>query len=352
MKKIFCCFLALSLFLTITSPAMAFSESNLSDSVKTELTNALEIVEQEKDKFNLENVNFSDICVGEPIYTYQYIDETFIRSIDILPLFDSGQLIALSLSTDDGYQQIVTSLTEEICAIAPTRAALIYDAIGCYLYDGETIHLISTNLEEVSERSILPVTSEIRNLGSIHLSSFAPSQRLEYSPSPLARAQTYFALNVEYVPQQKERICWAACVAALVNYLKGESLTAVGVAKEYWNSEDDFNYGIEPEEIEDVLRLHFRLNYELKYGVIADEVILYNIQEDYPVYGLFRRSGNKFHAGIVYGVNPVSGYVTVMDPAFGFTTAYSRNNEYAYTNPNANVTWTLYKTISRYTKYS
>ncbi len=51
MKKLLCCFFALSLFLTITTPAMAYSESSLSDSMKTELVKALEIVEQEKDKF-------------------------------------------------------------------------------------------------------------------------------------------------------------------------------------------------------------------------------------------------------------------------------------------------------------
>ena len=74
MKKLLCCFLALSLFLTITTPAMAYSESSLSDSMKTELVKALEIVEQEKDKFKLADVNFSDICIGNPIYTYQYIE--------------------------------------------------------------------------------------------------------------------------------------------------------------------------------------------------------------------------------------------------------------------------------------
>ncbi len=350
MKKLLCCFFALSLFLTITTPAMAYSESSLSDSMKTELVKALEIVEQEKDKFKLADVNFSDICIGNPIYTYQYIDDAFIRSTDIFPLFDSGQLIALSLSTNDGYQQVVTSLTEEIRAIAPMHAALIYDAHGCYLYDGESFHLISTNPETVPERSTLPERPIIKDLDSIHLNSFAPSQSLRYSPSPSARAQTYYSLNVGFVYQEENRICWAACAAALVNYLQGESLTAVDIAKEYWyaKDEDNYNQGITAEEIEAVLSMRFKLKYKLRNSVISDNAILDNIQDGYPIYGILHNYSLQ-HACIIYGVNPVSGYITVMDPAFGYSTAYSSNNEYSYTDPNTDTTWILHKTVSRYT---
>jgi len=141
MKKLLCCFLAPSLFLTITTPAMAYSESSLSDSMKTELVKALEIVE------------------------------------------------------------------------------------------GESFHLISTNPEAVPERSILPERSIIKDLNSIHLNSFALSRSLGYSSSSSARAQTYYSLNVGFVYQEENRICWAACAAALVNYLQGESLTACRCCK-------------------------------------------------------------------------------------------------------------------------
>jgi len=82
--------------------------------------------------------------------------------------------------------------------------------------------------------------------------------------------------------------------------------------------------------------------------VISDNAILDNIQGGYPIYGVLQNYSLQ-HACIIYGVNPVSGYITVMDPVFGYSTAYSSHNEYAYTDPNTDTTWILHKTVSRYT---
>ncbi|MCI8854952.1 MAG: hypothetical protein HFH26_00210 [Clostridiaceae bacterium] len=348
MKKISLILTFLFLF-TMLTPALAFSESPMADDAMNSLLDALEVVEQEKKNFNLADIDFSDIYIGDTIHAYEFADGSFTDFLEIHPLFHSEQLIALSLSSDSIHQQIITALVDKINDIHPTKIALIYDATSCYLYDGKTLHFLIEDPETVEGRDEIYKEFDNINFNQIQLVSLVPTEKLNYTSPSKAKAQTYYACNVDYVPQDDSNICWAACVACIVNYVKGDSLTSTDVSTEYFGEYQ--NTGLNGNEIVSAYNDIYKLRYKFTNG-ISDNLILDNIMNDYPVHmvGIFPETTKKVaHACVGYGINPVSGYITIMNPLYGFTTIYSKNGEYSYISPTTGMRVVFAATISRYT---
>ena len=73
---------------------------------------------------------------------------------------------------------------------------------------------------------------------------------------------------------------------------------------------------------------------------VDDNIILNNIRGDFPLYALFTRSSGG-HVLTIYGVNVLSGYISIMCPINGQLTAYSSSKGYQYVSPSSNSTFTL-----------
>lgn len=123
-------------------------------------------------------------------------------------------------------------------------------------------------------------------------------------------------------------ICWAATIACINNYVHGTSLTAIQVAKTYYG--ENYNKSFSTSSSAGVMRAHYNLLYQYYARVPSSNIILSNIQSGYPIYGRFVHSSGG-HAVTIYGVNLISGYITVMDPEFGSTICYYSNGIYSYT---------------------
>lgn len=346
MKKVISIVSMLCLTFMISVPSFAVSADVVSTDVADSIVEALETVECDKTLWGLEDVDFSDIYIGNAIYAYDYIDGTFKKSNEIYPLFSSNDLIAFSIPQDDVHQQIVTALVKEIKCINPEQLALVYDSKSCYLYDGFDFYLLAESQEIIFDRDILPSNAETLNLDVIKLSRLIPARDLGYV-TPTVREQTYFACSIDYVSQPRESdLCWAACIACISNYVKGTNLTAQTVANETCGEGYLGPVGIDV--IPRMMKNEFGLSYSYKDSVPSDLVILNNIKKDYPVLISLRGKSGINHLCVTYGINVVSGYVTIMDPMFGFTTVYTKNNEYTYTDPTRDRTWTFDSGICRY----
>ena len=63
----------------------------------------------------------------------------------------------------------------------------------------------------------------------------------------------------------------------------------------------------------------------------SDSALVTNISNGYPVFGIFGWLSG-YHAVTIYGINAITGYISVMDPEFGVTTALHNGTSYVYTS--------------------
>lgn len=138
-------------------------------------------------------------------------------------------------------------------------------------------------------------------------------------------------------------MCWAAAIACIVNCVSNKNLTAKDVAvREYGST--NYDQGMTTANSAKVLRNTYKLDYTYLNHAPSETVILENIQTGYPLYGSFI-GDHVSHAATIFGINVVSGYITVMDPMFGSATAYHSSDGFSYVNTAMGKTITLDKTI-------
>lgn len=342
-KKLMSIVLALALVLGISAPAMAASPtvaegtsqmSTLADDDRSAIITALQHIESNKDAFELGKVDFADLYIGNKIQAYEYVENGLEELYYAFPLLYNGKVVALAIKVRGENYQISSALVDKINDASTATISLIYDANAVYLFDGENFTLLGESSTAVVQRESfndgLPDVNKI----CVNLCDLGETERLEYVPAMNSRAQTYFACNVKYVPQGSDKnICWAATVACINNYVNGTNLTAADVARAKYGS---FYYDkdLMTDEVVKFMNSQYNLNYTYHEYAPSDLVMLNNIQSGRPMYGSFFTTGATRHGATVYGINLVSGYITVMDPAFGSATAYDGGQGfYSYLNP-------------------
>lgn len=311
--------------------AAEINEVTPSASERVAIIATLQYVEEDKNAFNLDEVEFSDLYIGDKIYTYEYTENGLDELYYAFPIFYDGRIIALATKVSESNFQISVNLASELNEIRNLSIALIYDSNAVYVFDGDTFSLLNTIPVTISYRQNFQDGYPDMSVENIKLCDLKKNTELNYTSSASTRVQTYFSCPVKYVPQGTGTdICWAATIACIVNYVQNKSLTAKDVAIA---ARDPINYnqGMLPNDCAKVLQNIYNLNYTYINHVPSDLAILENIQTGYPLYGSFSND-HRSHAGTIFGINIVSGYITVMDPMMGSTTALCINGEYAYSN--------------------
>lgn len=175
------------------------------------------------------------ISVGEKIKSYNYLNDNFVPTVSIYPIFKNDELYMLAVGGDGNNAtnfgcdtSIVDSLKENLNN--EKEFALVYDRLNCYLFDGTNWIILQTYSHE-KNNDVLDINSNI-DTSVIELGAFSNKIAIGslYNQSRLA----YITCPIEYIPQVYNNICWAACVASIVNTLTGDNLTAVEVAQNYW----------------------------------------------------------------------------------------------------------------------
>lgn len=347
-KKVLSGFLLVCMVFSLSLPAFAYetdkidanaANSAVSIEVKVAIIDILQGLEANKDKFGFGSVDFEQICIGLPIQTYQYICNTLKPSYAMYLLTENGALIAWAIKSGDSYQ-ITTELVNEIVDIV-TRGdeiAIIFDQNGCYLLVDDQMMLIKEcsfkNLEySVLDPNLFYDTSELE------VTSFGQDTVLGYKSAPEAYTSSKLLLGVDFVTQKPYAyICWAATAVSVINYRLNTNYTAEYIAQKYTGSTDPntFNVLIPTADLAKVYvqnGLDWPTLY--KFGFYPDEVILPNLTADCPVIGKFdTRYSDVGHVATIYGIDVIHGYLYIMDPAVGFSTAVysgtSKRYEYKY----------------------
>ncbi len=343
MKKIFSVLLILMMCINLVSPmeAMASNEMIVCPAeVCTAVINELSLHEYDKYSLGIEDVNFKNLYISKKISVYEYTQDSFSEISNLYLLFENNEIVTAMYGLGNNQYQIMTKLANDIKQVQSTNIAVIYDINGCYLYNGSDFVLLGiTDIIVENRENITRVKdSEISELSVVNISE---TQKLNYESNNInARSQANYMCSVKYVTQTpNDSICWAATTACIVNYVKGKNLTAKQVATAKWGT-SDYNKGLEVSKVISFMNSKYNMNYKYHNYVPSDNVILNNIQDDYPIYGSFDWSNGR-HGVTVYGINVIAGRIMIMDPEFGSTTAYLGANGYTYVNSYAGVTLTF-----------
>lgn len=327
------------------------------DSIEKEtiegISKALYNIEACKAEIGLGNINFQMITIGEKITSYVYKNASFEENYSFYPLFYNDSLVALAILVDEeeNIYQITTSLVDEInSSIEKDESfALIYDSDGCYIYGEKGLRLLDNFEAEILDRDSLECERKISDFSDIKLSNME-KEIGGYSLVPQNNkkqayfaTQAYYKCDVKYVSQSKFNICWAASIACIVNYLKGTNLTALEVAQA---NGINLNDGLSAEGQETILK-KYGVNYTYENRFPSNSAILRNIKAGYPIKAGFKCSGT-YHAVVVYGVNLIAGYISIMDPQVGYETAVQYSKGYKYVSSYSGAEFTSNNAICKY----
>ena len=363
MKKIVSIILTIVLCSNLAFSICANAENTMyvSEEICSAIIYELSLFESTKSSMGMENVDFENLYIGQAIPVYRYMNSGMNKVANVYPLFEDKQIVTLFYEVDELQFQIMTSLVNGIRESGVDKCALIYDAEGCYLYDGDEIYALGYGETIIAERKCLTsVTSE--ELATLLLGDLTKVQFLNYiTNQKSARTQTNYVCNASYVPQGNYNICWAATIATIVNSVQGRSLTAVNVAKAKFGA-TNFNNTLTGYEAISFMNSKYSMGYVYGYYLMpTDDVIITNIQQGYPLYGHGINPFGDGHAMTIYGINATAGRIMIMDSNFGSTTAYYRNAAsgsstsydpegyyYRYVNPNSNIEYAIQSASCRY----
>ena len=309
------------------------------------VSKALQEAEELKSELGFSNINFKKLTFSDSIIAYDYTKDGFVYNSEFIPIKQENKLIGWVIKFSDDNNTIYQFTDAFVDVIDDyvddeTKIAFIYDCNNCYVYDGNTLHMVAQSSVCMKSRSDITDLSEI-DFSGIELGNYANTYTLQYIANNInSRAQAYIYCNVSFVSQNPpSNICWAASAACIVNYLRGYSLTAETVAR--YRFGENYDHSINSTLMDDVLN-SYGLSYTYHGRVPSDSVIYSNIYRGFPIMATFLCSTGG-HCVVVYGINITGGYITLMDPVSGFTRAnYSSANGYTYYSAYSGMTLSFY----------
>ena len=350
LKTLFGLICALCLCMTLVVPAWAADMVSANTSQKEAIIDVLQYVESDKDSFNLSDVDFESIEIGHAIYAYEYTYDGFKEITKFFPLYYNSKLVALTTTMDNEHYQIETALARKIAQSGVSNITILYDAENCYLYDGYEFISAFDNLTPFAGRSLLVNSRNIADTTGLLLTDLSETEELGYYSSLDSRASDTYRCSVRYITQNPyDNLCWAAVTATIVNYVNGDNLNTVKVAKKCLDSDEIEDVGVTLDTVAGYFKDIYGLNYISKDKAPSDDTILTNLKNDYPIYGsflLYHSDGStNGHGTTIFAINLMSGYISVMDPKTGaYTANYSSyNGTYAYFPSNVAATAILTK---------
>lgn len=377
MKRIKAHLLAFLMLFSLSTPVFAqetSSTGSLSSDVQNQMLRLLASIELESEYYGLSDADYSSICLGSEIPTYQVSNCSFIPAdIKLVPITDGKQFLSLFCiaTTADGasFVQLSNDLIDSLNnCIHGDPFAIIYDCTGVYAYANGKLHILGE--EALSQRSVsiseiisikdtsIDTSLNTNAISSVSSDSFseltlrsctAPTVTLNaslyaISNSSLTRETTYSYLNVDVIRQPRNtEICWAIALTSIINYVYDASW-------EYSEIVDIFNGGVDSGlNISEVIGL-FNAHFDTYWGysttsTVAPSRILYFLVRGYPLFGGFL-CGDTGHAVVIRGVNTSLRTASIMNPTpttSGYTVAtFSSNNTLSFVSLYNSETYTLH----------
>ena len=293
-----------------------------------EIVSELSIYEQNKKFVDMEGVDFFDLDVSEKIFVYEYDELGFQEIAEAYLLFEDQEVVTLAYKTDNAPIQLMTDLGKWIESSNERKFAIVYDADGCHLYNGSGFKTLALVNETISDRNKVSDATD-DEVSNLNLSTVDNTMHLPYvSNAIMARANGDYFCNVQYVPRTEDSLCWAACVAMIVNTIYDTNYTDVAIAMDKFSSSTNYRIELNFDETLEYMNNRFFLNYYNTWSLSSWDNVLYNnIVNGYPVIGGFRNMTREApsHSCVIYGINIIAGRLVVKNPDIGTQTCYSIN---------------------------
>lgn len=232
-----------------------------------------------------------------------------------LPVFSCGECVAviqysdnMEMSISDGTQvyESVIGLPHDEYILYITGGIIYAQSHNDNIILEDTGYAVSSN-EQYLEKSCDEKKNElIERLGNkfdiaevsfISNSCSCENSLASASPNVVVPNMGYVECDIkDFVKQGNYNLCWAACVATIVNFKKGLSLTAMNVADEM-----GINYmaGAGAGEMNDALAA-YGLNYSLYYGKLSWSTVKSRIHSKKPFIMVVDAGAEKAHAIVAY----------------------------------------------------
>lgn len=391
MKKFFMYITLLCITFAMCINVYAIDDINVVDcmlekatsSQKAQIIDILNFVELGKEDIGLGNVDFSQLKIGNKLNRYMITDNGIEISGYSYPILYDNEVVLIATSSS-GKFQITTYEAEAIRNSEVDNVALVYDEYGLCLFDGigfiriypDTLvseNNLYTNLsitedcascEGIASTATGIVLTDLRQSESLYSQNSCDT--INYSPTA-----GYHSAPVDFVSQNDDDTCWAACVAMLTNTIKNIYYSAEDIAIAYLG-EDNMNDGLSFDKVGEILRGDVNYSnimdediledcacdedYDYNSSLISDEKIAWCMDDWRPIVAGFKRTGGNqgHHAVVIDAIHRAAGYVRVCDPNFGRVYSYkddvnedqSYYGKYTYTNPNNNRFYYMVEQIS------
>ena len=239
------------------------------------------------------------------------------------PVFVDGQVIAIATVSEDengerSFQagpQFAEQLNEFIADNANVALVVNEGSIQFINDEGETETL--SYFEGSASPAALSLTPDVE------CSQAVPVTAIQEVPRSRAYGEDSGTVQVKYVPQNGYPLCWAACIASVVNYFKGTNYTAFTLAdylekpyKEAPISSCIYAYNF-----------RFRMNAETIHETLSYDFVYNQARGGKPLQA-FLYASDDAHSVLVRGCyysNSVV-YYRVMDPNVGFIVSQMHSN--------------------------
>ncbi len=364
MKKtqtITCLLITLCMFFNLSSFVFLPVSQTLTAQELTALHEVLNIVNLDKDDLGFENVDFTDLHIGEKILHYS-VTENGIQCTDSIsyPISYNGEIIMIATDSGYGKYQVSFHEAEAIEKFEVSSVAFIYDVNTFYLYDGTTYYSVHSYSYEGDTRGCL--NDFITDLSSVDVADLSNHVSINFSVSPQmvnnyystnsSPVDGYYSCTVDFLFSHGTSCCWSASVAMVANYLDGLNYTCETLYNEFASQYETTNGGVNLTEMCVILNEIAPTNYRSNINApLSETKIMNSIDNGYPIIVglkvLENTNNNIGHAGVVDAVHTTANYVRICDPAVGRMYAYMMNEPtstyngyYFYERDNKTFVWT------------
>lgn len=320
-KKMISLLLVLSLVVGICPAAFAGEANTISVDTQSKMLQLLVSSMAEKELYGLESLDLSSVSIGSAIPTYSVSGNNLTpASVQLFPVLSNGQITSIfTVFPDENgeiHAQLSSGMVETLNMYLPNSApfAIIYDDEGAYLYADSTVTLLCEGafieekenlISNLSDDALDNVTvRRVTEALALDVNSFAAQ-----IPAPCVEAAYY--LEVSKVLQTSDVTCWAACIASIVNTVKGTNYPCAKVVQ-------DLNGGINETKDMDFVINGISSTYGIQYTHnyaprIGSATVIAQLQNGYPFFGGF--VNGLAHMVVIRGINPNVNTFSVMDPA-------------------------------------
>lgn len=316
---------------------------NVTVSERSAIIDLLGGVEIQKEAWGLSNINFSDIYIGNKVYMYELTNEGVNVITYMYPLIYDGEIIMAATALGNDKFQISLDFARMIAGSNVQNAAFVFDASGCYIYDGNKFNrtLVTDDIQdEVNNRitldSFIEKSVSHKNTAIVSTSYIVDDmfsitnvdscELLGYGTDAEALSRSYsgyYGVSIDYEGQANYQICWAAAVVMALSAFDINVGSSLEVACD-WLGVNDLSGLTAAEQAQNVHQTKNALNHYLNgfatyssyaYTVITDEAIARNLNGGYPVIGGFTR-GSVGHMVTICGINVDRDWLYFYDPAY------------------------------------